>query len=258
MGRTPLSICAVVVAMGLLAGAPPPNQGAAEQHSQAEQSEQQTGPPVATPEAQKADALYVACKKGEANRNSDLCAQWYAADSAYEASIWSRRTGWFTGLGLIVGAITMGAAIAAALFAKYAADHTRASVEQSIKEYEESLEANDRENRPSVLVADAAYRHLPDGSGQIILTIENVGRQAAVDVYVLSRQRFHMPEAQYYEERSSVGSALRWLPKLTKGNKHRIGAVGPTPADCSFPSVRSGRTNCGTAICARGPSFTAT
>lgn len=107
MGRILGLICAVVVAVGL-AGASP------------------TQVPNLNP-------LYAACEKGEANRQSDLCAQWHAADSAREAAIWTRRVGWFTGIGLLIGAVTMGAAIAAAMFAKQAADHTRAGALSSAK-----------------------------------------------------------------------------------------------------------------------------
>lgn len=124
MGRVFLSVCAVVLALGL-GGLSPPQGKAGEKAGEASQPQQSAPQPIATPKADDPERLYAACRQGQADRNSDLCAQWYAADSAYDASIWARRTGWFTGLGLIVGAITMAAAICAALFAKEAANHTR-------------------------------------------------------------------------------------------------------------------------------------
>lgn len=121
-------IIGFVVALGL-AGVSPPQGKAREQANQARQPQQPAAQVAAAPKADDPERLYAACHQGEANRDSDLCAQWYAADSAYEASIWTRRTGWITGVGLLVGAITMGAAIAAALFARDAADHTKRSAD---------------------------------------------------------------------------------------------------------------------------------
>lgn len=58
------------------------------------------------------------CPKGEEDRKSELCAQWKAADAADSSVLIAL-------CGLIVGIITMGAAIGAAVFAKSAATHTR-------------------------------------------------------------------------------------------------------------------------------------
>ncbi len=73
-------------------------------------------------DAQKPSRTEMPCQTGELDRNSDLCAQWKAADAAADAAQSSRdqvSIGW---IGLILGAITMGAAIAAAFYAKRAAD----------------------------------------------------------------------------------------------------------------------------------------
>ena len=122
-----------MVALGLAAASPPQGK-AGEQPNQAPQPQQTAAQKPPPPEADDTKRLNAACKEGHADRDSDLCAQWYAADSAYEASIWTRRTGWITLLGLIVGAITMGAAICAALFAKDAADHTKRSADAAEKQ----------------------------------------------------------------------------------------------------------------------------
>jgi hypothetical protein len=96
-------------------------------------------------------------------------------------------------------------------------------------------DARERENIPAVLVVDATYRDLSDLSGEIALTLENVGRQAAIDVYVLSRENYFMPEGQYYEERMSLSYAAEWLPKITKGGKRRAGAIGVNPRRITIP-----------------------
>ncbi len=78
-----------------------------------------------TPSAPSPDA---GCQAGQDKRQSDLCAQWKAADAAEAGARW----GWWQliigAVGLILGGITMGAAIAAAVFAKRAAVATEETV----------------------------------------------------------------------------------------------------------------------------------
>lgn len=62
------------------------------------------------------------CDKGGDERSSDLCAQWYAADAAKSAA----DAAWWLGtLGSIIGALTLAAAVGAAIYARDAAKHTR-------------------------------------------------------------------------------------------------------------------------------------
>lgn len=63
------------------------------------------------------------CAKGEQNRNSDLCAQWEAADAAVDSATWAEKTYKLGIIGTVLGAITMAAAIAAAFYARSAALH---------------------------------------------------------------------------------------------------------------------------------------
>lgn len=69
------------------------------------------------------------CPRGTDNRSSDICAQWKAADSAHDAAWWGGATFYVGLVGLLLGAITMGAAIAAALYAKRAAVATERAAE---------------------------------------------------------------------------------------------------------------------------------
>lgn len=78
-------------------------------------------------EANKPQREAADCPEGGEDRQSDLCAQWKAADAARQAAAaadWTVTIGW---VGVVLGAITMGAAIAAAKFAYDAAVHTRDS-----------------------------------------------------------------------------------------------------------------------------------
>lgn len=128
MSRIVIAICIVMLAPGLSA-ALPAKLGAGDQQRTIETKEIEGFGDKVWPSGPDPSHLTKPCEKGQDDRSSDLCAQWKAADSAYEAAVWSRRTGWFTGLGLIVGSITTVAAIAAAIFAKKAAGHARQSVE---------------------------------------------------------------------------------------------------------------------------------
>jgi hypothetical protein len=123
------AICGAALVMGL-GGSSPPQQRAGIQQQDAGNEHSEPLPPATTPpplaSPQTADK---GCQDRKDDRSSDLCAQWKAADSAYEGAVWTRRTGIFTGIGLFVGLVTMGAAIGAALFAKDAARYARDSVE---------------------------------------------------------------------------------------------------------------------------------
>ena len=84
-------------------------------------------------EANKPKRETTDCAKGTDDRRSDLCAQWKAADAAAQAADAADSTvtiGWF---GLALAAITMGAAIAAAYFAKKAAEHTETGALEAAK-----------------------------------------------------------------------------------------------------------------------------
>ena len=82
---------------------------------------------VTTPETPEAQPKDSGCADGKDRRNSDLCAQWKAADAAFDSARATERQiiiGW---LGLALGAVTMVAAIAAAIYARKAAHETKRS-----------------------------------------------------------------------------------------------------------------------------------
>jgi len=68
------------------------------------------------------------CEPGDNKRSSDLCAQWKAADAARDTANYTLQLGW---LGLLIGALTLGAAIAAAKFASDAATYTQAGANEA-------------------------------------------------------------------------------------------------------------------------------
>ncbi|WP_346892923.1 hypothetical protein [uncultured Roseibium sp.] len=78
---------------------------------------------------EKPDRLTQPCEPGENNRNSDLCAQWKAADAARDSARWARYTFWISVVGAAIGVLTLGAAIAAAIFAGSASKHTKSGAD---------------------------------------------------------------------------------------------------------------------------------
>jgi hypothetical protein len=85
------------------------------------------------------------CRAGKDNRQSDLCAQWKAADAAAE-SAWSAYAAfWAAIVGLLIGALTLIAAGFAAKFARDAAIHTEAGANEAKRAAdaaEQSLESS--------------------------------------------------------------------------------------------------------------------
>jgi hypothetical protein len=70
----------------------------------------------------KPDVTTQPCKQSEDKRNSDLCAQWKAADAGSDAA----KAAWLFGIfGCLIGGFTLVAAVKAAQYAKNAAEHTR-------------------------------------------------------------------------------------------------------------------------------------
>lgn len=122
------------------------------------------------------------CQAGEDARDSDLCAQWKAADAAKESADWTRRTFWLAVVGTFIGSLTLLAAGLAAKFAKDAAIHTDAGA----KEAKRSADAADIGLRNFVDIerarivaeprsADAFAEHTQMG----VISISNIGRSTA-------------------------------------------------------------------------------
>jgi hypothetical protein len=138
-------------------------------------------------EAQKSDQTAKPCKPGETDRNSDLCAQWKAADAASEGAEAAKDAakssqdqvlvGW---IGLLLGFVTMLAAIGAAYWAKNAAQHT----ESGAKEAQNANLLTRESDRPWVTVkinVRKMYRLGDAFRWDFDIISENVGKTVAVD-----------------------------------------------------------------------------
>lgn len=180
----------------------------------------------------------------------------------YDLSAQNRMAEWAFWV-MVMGAVTTGLTAVALYFVRETLTATREAVEDTGNATKAMIAANviaagvaaqgkleqearERENIPAVLVADAYYTALGENHGEFVLTIENVGRQAATDVYLVSVERFFMAEQQWYEERISISTAFDWLPKVSKDCKRRIGAIGVNPRTQIVPADFTGHAmrNC--------------
>jgi hypothetical protein len=147
---------AIVAAFGwlcLLGASPSPQNGERGTRPASGKVAQPTNQSSESPAIQRPDA---GCPDGRDKRQSDLCAQWKAADAARDAANAAHHqvvVGW---IGLALGFITMGAAIAAAVYARRAAVATEETVGIARNEMDGAAAALTIAERN----ADATKRHV--------------------------------------------------------------------------------------------------
>jgi hypothetical protein len=158
------------------------------------------------------------CEKGSDDRNSDLCAQWKAADSAEASSIWTERTFYLGVLGGIIGLLTLGAAAAAAFYARQAALHTESGANEARRAADAAEEGLALANRTNEIqlrayirnVSESFTRSEPDSTTlDFKFKFRNVGQTPAKNVVVNI--------VQYYETHKSAFVA----PPQTGGRRSR-------------------------------------
>lgn len=123
-----MTLAAIVLLAAIGAWSPPKESGGGQQQQEAQNTTANPETPGsgAVVEADSASDLEKACAPGQENRNSDLCAQWKAADAAEKSAYWTQGTFFISIGGLVLTIGTLGAAVAAARYAKQAALHTQA------------------------------------------------------------------------------------------------------------------------------------
>lgn len=130
-------------------------------------------------DANRASDLERPCEEGDDKRSSDLCAQWKAADAARG----SANASWLFGaLGTLIGVLTLGAACAAAFFAKKAADYTETGAKAAQDAVNETQRIGEAQVR-CYLTAERA-RIVQLGNGKIVAycTVSNSGNSPACEV----------------------------------------------------------------------------
>ncbi len=118
------------------------------------------------------------CDRGQDKRDSDLCAQWKAADAAHDAARAAETQTLIGWLGLVLGLVTMTAAIFAALYARRAAFATEETVELT-------KDASSYEWRPWINISVASVQIvLKEGGFDVYCRVrfQNTGRVVARDI----------------------------------------------------------------------------
>lgn len=161
------------------------------------------------------------CENGKDNRNSDLCAQWKAADAAKESAEWTRRTFWLGVVGSIIGFFTLIAAGMAACYAKKAAEETKRGADfsdLSIKKMEEGLL---RQIRPW-LVGDGIHTdNVTD------LTVGYIKYERAIFLYVNFSNAGQSPaiNAAIFADHLFIDAGEE-IPKFTANKRKGASTVG--------------------------------
>ena len=159
------SVVAAIAGLILVgASSPSPSAINAKESNGAEAKQQK--PPQAnlvSPIPAKTQSQDNGCEQGQDKRNSDLCAQWKAADAAADAAQWAWIQLIGAGIGLLLGGATMAAAISAAYYAKRAANETKRSADIATKAYSDQINST----RPLLMVDQSSFElwASPDESG---------------------------------------------------------------------------------------------
>lgn len=130
-------------------------------------------------EANRPSNLVQPCDHGESNRSSDLCAQWKAADAAESAA----NAAWLFGtLGTLIGAFTLAAAIAAAFFAKKAADHTESGAKAAQDAVEETQRIGEAQIRCYLSIKRPQITFINENEVMVSCRVFNSGQSPALQV----------------------------------------------------------------------------
>lgn len=125
------------------------------------------------------------CDKGHDDRKSDLCAQWKAADAAADSAHVAWLQFW---IGSTVSALTLLAAIAAAVYAGAAAHHTASSVtvaenlgRRGLRAYMDvhAAQWGHSDDKPPASLRDIQAR----------ITVRNAGQTPAKNVVITRREK---------------------------------------------------------------------
>lgn len=245
-----ISLLAVVLIAGITSWSDPKESGGGQQQQETHgASEQPPTPssgsivePDGTPDLEKP------CDPGKDNRNSDLCAQWKAADAAERGAYWTQGAFWVGFVGLMLGLGTLGAAVAAARYAKAAADHTEAGVNEANRAASaaeaavaEATKANTitasayiTEQRPWIEV-DLEVTHIAfkDTGLEVRTRVKLSNRGKTPAIHVQARQHFDVLDRPY------EGVMRRQVFRLSKIDKGNI-----DPLAATYRALLPGKTDC--------------
>lgn len=176
----------VIAACGwlILSAQAPQPKAEAENRQAAANAKQPTPPlpvrvvgPVKTQESAQASEYENPCRKGSDNRDSDLCAQWKAADAARDAADYARQQ-------LLIAAFGIAGLILTLWLTYGALNATRAGVDLAADTAKRQLRAYISADKIQAL----GFR--PGGQQALGVLIKNSGQTPAYGVRVISRRQF--------------------------------------------------------------------
>lgn len=153
-------------------------------------------PPVAVEEGKEGPEYYTPCRQKHDDRQSDLCAQWKAADAARDSADWTKISLWVSGAGTVIAFFTLCAAAAAAIFAKHASDHTRDGASQARRSADSAEESLIAAERPWIKVDAKIGKNINfplDGNGKkqgsvsVDFTLTNFGKSPALNTLIYAK-----------------------------------------------------------------------
>lgn len=163
MSRGYRNVLAALAGLVLIGAAQAPEPTAQTQTNDAASSVSGQPPPpqTTTPKQQASPSPDPGCERGKDNRQSDLCAQWKAADAAFDAAKGTWIQIWLGVAGIVLGALTMFAAVAAAIYAKRAAVATERTVgiaQDAAKDAVDAIAIAGRNADAAIRLADISER----------------------------------------------------------------------------------------------------
>ncbi len=239
--RTILVTAASLILLGAAPNKEPPHQAPPAQKSSAD-SDKPSSTWAAT-HGVISPGVNTGCLPGKDDRRSDLCAQWKAADAAFDGAKWSYWQLILGFVGLFLGAITMGAAIAAAIYARRAAIATEDTVKIAKQSADESgfamaiaARSADAAAAHAEIAKDASKKQLRAYVHETQLTLRADADETAVWVDVILENKGATPAFNL-----SANASLCLYPDATPPDNEPVGTNIPT--DAAKQTLGSGATH---------------
>jgi hypothetical protein len=159
------------------------------------------------------------CGPKQYDSNDDLCAQWKAADSAADAAEWGWWQMLWSGIGVLIGGVTMFAAIKAALFARDAASATNRSADIA-------WDVGLAQSSPYITIGNGHgfQSNGEDGAFKIFVEVANHGPAPAISI---------IPFGIFYAgdfQQPDFAVRVKW----SKKRQNAVGAHQSTTLDLAF------------------------
>ncbi|OCJ68599.1 hypothetical protein A6U97_08065 [Agrobacterium tumefaciens] len=122
------------------------------------------------------------------HQSTELCAQWRSADAAEAGVIWAARSFYLSMVGMIVGAATLAAAAAAAIYAKAATAEARRSADAAYDAVATARKIGEAQTRAYLFLKSAKYR-LSKKEIIVVAEVGNTGQSPATNVSYIASLR---------------------------------------------------------------------